>query len=65
MPTNKAREIEELLTSIAGISRQDAAKQNICTWCKKPADLFRDQLSMREYQISGFCQECQDETFGR
>ena len=24
---------------------------------------FRDELSTREYQISGMCQKCQDETF--
>lgn len=25
--------------------------------------LFRDELSAREYYISGLCQDCQDETF--
>jgi hypothetical protein len=24
---------------------------------------FKDDLSRREYEISGMCQECQDETF--
>jgi hypothetical protein len=63
-PTKKSPEIDELLTTIAGISRQDAAKQAICTWCKKPITGFKDELSQREYRISGFCQACQDDVFG-
>ena len=64
MPTKKSPQIESLLTNLAGISRQDAAKQAICTWCKKPITEFKDRLSYKEYTISGFCQSCQDETFG-
>ena len=64
IPTKKSQEIEELLTNITGISRQDAAKQAICTWCKQPVTGFNDELSQREYRISGFCQSCQDEVFG-
>lgn len=33
--------------------------------CGKPADEFRDDLSRREYTISGLCQACQDEVFSR
>ena len=25
---------------------------------------FRDEISFKEFQISGICQKCQDETFG-
>lgn len=64
MPTTKSPEIENLLTSLSGISRQEAASKSICTWCKKPVTNFRDPLSAREYEISGLCQVCQDETFG-
>lgn len=63
-PTQKSSEIENLLTQIAGISRQDAMKQKICTMCKKPAIEFKDFLSEKEYRISGLCQQCQDEIFG-
>jgi len=38
-----------------------------CTWCAKEIDEekeFRNEVSRREYKISGFCQQCQDETFG-
>jgi hypothetical protein len=64
MPTNKAKEIDDLLTSIAGVSRQMATDKKICTWCKQPLTPFHDQLSEREYHISGLCQKCQDKTFG-
>jgi hypothetical protein len=65
MPTKKSQDIENVLTSITGISRQDANIKGICTWCRKEInEPFRDELSKREYQISGFCQKCQDETFG-
>ena len=64
MPTEKSKWIDDLLTTICGVSRQDAARDRICTWCKKSLTPFRDKLSAREYEISGLCQTCQDETFG-
>lgn len=32
--------------------------------CGGPATEFRDDVSAREYQISGMCQICQDRVFG-
>lgn len=32
--------------------------------CGEPIGEFRDARSMREYEISFLCQECQDEVFG-
>ena len=36
-----------------------------CPFCKQPVDIneFRDELSIKEYNISGMCQKCQDEFF--
>ena len=34
-----------------------------CTICRKPATDFRDDLSRKEYTLSGFCQTCQDDFF--
>lgn len=65
MPTNKTKEIDDFLAAITGISRQQAEINNICVWCKQPLTKFRDKLSEREHQISGLCQKCQDETFGK
>ncbi len=41
-------------------------KEYFCTWCQKPitsAADFRDNLSRKEFAISGLCQDCQDKTF--
>ena len=37
----------------------------ICPFCKLQFILndFRDALSIREFRISGLCQNCQDEVF--
>lgn len=35
-----------------------------CPTCMLTITDFRDELSVREYNISGMCQKCQDETFG-
>lgn len=38
-----------------------------CVFCHKeinPETDFKDELSKKEYGISGICQEYQDETFG-
>ena len=35
-----------------------------CPTCSKVVSMFRDELSLREYRISGLCQTCQDALFG-
>ena len=39
----------------------------VCVTCSGPVDreALRDELSRREFDISGMCQDCQDATFGR
>jgi hypothetical protein len=67
-PTKKATHIKEVLDTWTkrhlGISRTEAITKDICVWCKRPATEFKDEISRREYRISGMCQSCQDETFG-
>jgi hypothetical protein len=63
-PTYKSPAIEALLTSISGISREDAMRHGICTWCKHSISQFKDEASRQEYRTSGLCQNCQDQTFG-
>lgn len=65
-PTKKSPEIEKLIDAFnpSGRKRVDSIKQDVCAWCGGPAVEFRDELSRREYRISGFCQKCQDKTFG-
>ena len=41
----------------------EAKEIGICPFCKNDIvmDTFRDDVSKREYKISGLCQKCQDE----
>jgi hypothetical protein len=40
-------------------------EQGLCPDCKNPIDhQFRNEISRREFQISGLCQQCQDKMFG-
>lgn len=65
-PTKKAEEIGKLIDSTLpeDRTRRGSIRQDICSWCGEPATEFKDTLSRKEYTISGFCQECQDKTFG-
>jgi len=36
---------------------------DICPMCHKSIGAFRDELSKKEYSISGLCQVCQDKVF--
>ena len=38
-------------------------KQKICPICGEYVGKFEDELSKKEYKISGMCQECQNEVF--
>ena len=42
-------------------------EQGLCPTCHKLVSEsdFRDVCSKREFLISGMCQKCQDETFGK
>ncbi len=62
-PTEKSKEIDNFLTEMNGISRQEARDKQICTNCKQEVKGFKDKLSKNEYQINGLCQKCQDEVF--
>jgi hypothetical protein len=41
-------------------------EESKCPFCGKLVGIedFRDNLSVREYRISGLCQQCQDKFFG-
>jgi len=65
-PSKKAPAIEQFLEEFAG--RSSSIKMDKCVppplGCGGPATQFRDEISRREYGISGLCQKCQDEIFG-
>lgn len=68
-PSPKSPEVEAHLEKISlslyGRSRLDCIRNDVCVMCGSRAKEFRDDLSRREFAISGMCQKCQDETFGR
>lgn len=64
-PSEKAQQIDDALTDIFGIDRKGSIEADKCSWCGKPATEFRNEISRQEFSISGFCQQCQDDTFGK
>ena len=46
-----------------GRTNTEAIKTNTCIKCSNPAGEFKDELSRKEYTISGLCQSCQEEIY--
>ncbi len=67
-PTIKSQAVEQFLTRISGSDRRDTIKANFCRpapiGCGLGVNAFRDDLSRKEFTISGLCQPCQDKVFG-
>ncbi len=62
-PTSKAPAIDLLMSVLTGNSREIQLASSKCMTCKGDAESFRDELSVKEYSISGMCQICQDQIF--
>lgn len=61
-PSKKSPEMTNFLDRMFG--RTFAIESDLCVTCSGPAEKFRDDLSRKEYTISGMCQKCQDSVFG-
>ena len=65
----KSTEIEIFLDEMSqmffGNSRSAAIDAGFCVMCSGEAKEFRDAKSRREFHISGMCQDCQDDIFGK
>ncbi len=59
-PSDKVPEIDEMIQEVFGIDRVKSIKENKCVFCGRDATEFRDELSKKEFSISGICQSCQD-----
>ena len=62
--TEKHPEIDAFLKNLFGKDRREMIENDLCMMCNNSAFTFRDELSRREYSISGLCQTCQDKAFG-
>ena len=58
------RTLDVLSKHMFGRSRLDCFESRLCVTCGGAARKFRNELSEKEYTISGMCQPCQDFTFG-
>ena len=65
IPSKKSFPMEQFIKRSFGVDRKESISQDTCTFCKKPATEFRDKLSEKEFTISGLCQNCQDQAFGK
>jgi len=66
IPSEKSEAIDMAITSIFGIDRRKSIKDKSCACCGQSVELssFKDELSLKEFHISGMCQDCQNEVFG-
>jgi len=59
---SKSHQIEAYLSTIIP-HRELYMSHQRCVSCGCHADEFKDDISAKEYTISGLCQECQDIAF--
>lgn len=64
----KSAQMETMLDVVSvamyGRKRSETMKEKRCVACGGPADSFKDELSVKEFSLSGMCQFCQDSVFG-
>ena len=63
-PSSKSARLDLYLSVLTGKSREIQIASSLCMTCDGDAINFRDELSLKEYTISGMCQACQDKVFG-
>lgn len=56
---------EELMIAAGFAKEMELVRSGRCPLCMRSikAEEFRDEISKREFEISGLCQMCQDITF--
>jgi len=56
---------EKIMKSLGFEKEINRIHNKRCPFCNKKINMsdFRDELSKKEYFISGLCQKCQDEIF--
>lgn len=59
----KPRPADAIAKQLFGRDPVACKASGICVTCGGDASSFKDELSAREFQISGMCQTCQDGVF--
>ena len=69
-PTRKSYKLNQTLSSVFGFDREDSIRNNQCVpppiGCGRTIDPdteFKDEISRKEFCITGMCQKCQDKVF--
>jgi len=52
--------LDSLASMIGFLPQDEAETKGLCVRCKESVKAFTDELSERDYNITGFCQKCQD-----
>ena len=55
--------LDDMAKELFGRGRKVAMDNQMCVVCGGDANHFADELSRKEYGISGMCQSCQDGVF--
>ena len=63
-PTEKSSVVESAISSVLGKDRRSYILAGKCIIIGEDAGPFRDEVSKREYEISGMGQKAQDEFWG-
>ena len=65
VPSEKAPELEQAISAVFGINRKESIERKQCAICSSEVELdsFKDEISLKEFHISGMCQPCQDKIF--
>lgn len=67
LPSLKSEKIDELFKNLYGVDRKTSIVNCTCVSCGAEnisEKSFCDDVSLREFHISGLCQVCQDKIFG-
>lgn len=56
--------LDRLAAEMFGRTYSQSITDHVCVICGQKVKRFRDVLSLKEYSISGMCQDCQDSVFG-
>jgi hypothetical protein len=58
---------KDIMKALGFENEVDKVEKSLCPFCKDAVKIedFRNELSRKEFKISGICQKCQDDFFGK